>query len=90
MEPKPMNKIALPCLAALIIAVMSTAAASDDKHVVTDPAGTRVVCKKQYVMGTRIPQRVCKTQAQIDTDRQNAKEATDVWQRDGNLQKTKG
>ena len=85
-----MNKMTLPCLVALTIAAMATAAASDYKHVVTDPVETKVVCKKQYVMGTRIPKRVCKTQAQIDTDRQNAKEATDVWQRDGNMQKAKG
>jgi len=48
------------------------------------------VCKKQQVMGTRIPQRVCKMQRQIDADKQNAREATDTWQRDGNMQKAKG
>ena len=85
-----MNKIALPCLVALASAAVATAAWSDDKNVVTDPAETKVVCKKEQVMGTRIPQRVCKTRKQMDTDKQNAKEATDTWQRDGNMQKARG
>src|SRR5262245_24260826 len=66
LEPIAMNKLTIPCLVALSIAVMTTAVANDDKHVVTDPAATKIVCKKQQVMGTRIPKRVCKTQGQID------------------------
>jgi hypothetical protein len=90
MEPKPMNKMLLPCLVALAATAVATTAWSDEANVVTDPPETKIVCKKEPVMGSRIQQRVCKTQAQIDKDRQNAKEATDTWQRDGNIQKTSG
>ena len=85
-----MNKVTLPFLVVLASAGVATLAWSADRNVVTDPVETKVVCKKQQVMGTRIPQRVCKMQRQIDADKQNAREATDTWQRDGNMQKTKG
>ena len=86
-----MNKMVLPCLLALATTAMATAAWSDEtEDVVTDPAQTKVVCKKEPVMGTRLKQRVCKTQDQIERDRQNAKEATDNWQRDGAMQKARG
>ena len=86
-----MKKMILPCLVALATAAVATTAWSDDTTTtVTDPAKTKVVCKKEAVMGTRIPQRVCKTQAQIDADKENAKEATDHWQQDTNMQRAKG
>ena len=86
-----MNRMLLASLVALATAAVATAAWCDDSAAVPDPAArTKVVCKKEPVMGTRIQQRVCKTQEQIDRDRENAKEATDTWQRDGNMQKTKG
>jgi hypothetical protein len=86
-----MKKLILPCLVAVATAAMATTAWSDDTDtVVTEPAKTKVVCKKEPVMGTRIPQRVCKTQAQIDADKQNAKEATNAWQKDANMQRAKG
>jgi hypothetical protein len=85
-----MNTRAVPCLFAIASLAAAATAWSDDKNVVTDPAETKVVCKKEHVMGTRIPQRVCKTQKQIDADKQNAKEATEHWQRDGNMQKASG
>jgi hypothetical protein len=85
-----MRKIILPCLVAIAAAAVSATAWSDDTTVVTDPAKTKVVCKKEQVMGSRIPKRVCKTQAQMDADKENAKEATDTWQRDANMQRAKG
>ena len=86
-----MNMKALTCLAALAITAVTTAAWGEDNNpAVTDPAKTKIICKKEQVMGTRIPQRVCKTQAQIEADRENAKEATDSWQRDANMQRAKG
>jgi hypothetical protein len=85
-----MRKIILPCLVAIAAAAVSATAWSDDTTAVTDPAKSKVVCKKEQVMGSRIPKRVCKTQAQMDADRENAKQATDAWQRDGNMQRAKG
>ena len=85
-----MNTRILRCVAALSLAVVAAAAWGDEKEAVSDPARTTVVCKKEQVMGTRIPQRVCRTKAQIERDRQNAKESVDLIQQDGNMQKTKG
>ena len=70
-----MNRMFLSCLMALAVAAVSTTAWSDDTPAAADPAKTKVVCKKEAVMGTRIPQRVCKTQEQMDRD----KEAMDQW-----------
>jgi hypothetical protein len=75
---------------ALAAAATATVAWSDDNTVTTDPAQSKIVCKKEAVSGTRIPKRVCRSQAQIDAEREAGKTATDAWQRDGNMQKAKG
>ena len=85
-----MRKMVLPCLVALAAAAMANVAWSDDTNVVTDPAKSKIVCKKEAVVGTRLTKKVCKSQAQIDAERDAARNATDTWQRDGNVQKARG
>ena len=84
-----MRKI-LPCLVALAATATAGVAWSDDTSVTTDPAKSKIVCKKEAVAGTRIPKRVCRSQAQIDAEREVGKNATDAWQRDANMQKARG
>jgi hypothetical protein len=80
----------LPCLVALAATAMANVAWSDDTNVVTDPAKSKLVCKKETISGSRIPQRVCKSQAQLDAEREVGKNATESWQRDANMQRAKG
>ncbi len=51
----------------------------------TSPDGTKVVCRREAVMGTRLPKRICKSKAawkEYDTTtKAAAKEATDKLQR---------
>jgi hypothetical protein len=84
-----MRKMVLPCLVALAAAATASVAWSDDS-VTTDPAKSKIVCKKEAVAGTRIPKRVCKSQAQIDAEREVGRNATDEWQRNANMQKARG
>jgi hypothetical protein len=53
-------------------------------------AKEELVCERIAETGTRLSKRVCKTRAQWDADRANAKEATDAIQRDGLMQKDRG
>ncbi|MDG2376420.1 MAG: hypothetical protein P8M18_08725 [Woeseiaceae bacterium] len=52
--------------------------APDDGLVYNEPAidPNQVVCQRQRVAGSHIPRRVCRTQAQIENDREAALRAT--------------
>lgn len=49
-----------------------------------------LVCESVASTGTRLAKRTCKTHAQIEQDRQNAKDTTNVYQRDSGYQWEKG
>ena len=86
-----MKKFALLSAIALATAVVAAPAWSADTAAPpTDAAKSKVVCKNESVVGTRLTTRVCKTQAQLETEKQNAKEATTEFQRDGSQQMEKG
>jgi len=85
-----MKKFALFGAVALATAVLAAPAWSADSTPPTDAAKTKVVCKNESVVGTRLTTRRCKTQAQIDNEKANAKEATGEFQRDGSMQMEKG
>jgi hypothetical protein len=52
----------------------------------SEAAKANIVCRNEAPQGTRIPVRICKTKQQIKEERQNAKEATAAFQRDGDFQ----
>jgi hypothetical protein len=71
---------------AVALAFVTGPAASEDSAPPTDAAKSKIVCKKEPTVGSKIPTRICKTQEQIETEKQNAKEATNAFQRDGDFQ----
>ena len=56
----------------------------------SSPSESGLVCESVASTGTRLAKRTCKSHAQIEQDRQNAKDTTNVYQRDGGYQWEKG
>jgi hypothetical protein len=60
------------------------------EQVATPASDSKLVCETVANTGSRLGSRQCKTPAQIEADKQNAKDATNVIQRDGLYQVKKG
>jgi hypothetical protein len=71
-------------------ALVATTAWGDDAAPPTDAAKSKIVCKNESTLGSRLPQRNCKSLSQLDAEKANAKEATDAFQKDGSMQLEKG
>jgi hypothetical protein len=85
-----MKNLVLSCTLALATSLVAATAWSADTAPPTDASKSKIVCKNEATLGSRLPHRVCKTQAQLDQEKQNAKEATNEFQRDGSQQLEKG
>ena len=70
-----MKNLVLSCTLALATSLVAATAWSADTAPPTDASKSKIVCK---------------TQAQLDQEKQNAKEATNEFQRDGSQQLEKG
>jgi hypothetical protein len=84
-----MKNLVLSCALAMATMVAATAWSADTVPP-TDAAKSKIVCKNEATLGSRLPHRTCKSQSQIDAEKQNAKEATNEFQRDGSMQLEKG
>ena len=76
-------RVAILCVAATAF-VASTAVAGDNPEAkkVIDP-GSKIVCKAEDVVGSKIPKRICLTRQQWDQMKDNAREALEkrsLWQ----------
>jgi len=85
-----MKNLVLSCALALTTSLVTANAWSADTAPPTDAAKSKIVCKNEATLGSRLPHRICKSQSQIDAEKQNAKEATSEFQRDGSMQLEKG
>jgi hypothetical protein len=74
--------------------VEATTAATPAEEVKTPSTSSqsesKLVCESVANTGTRLATRSCKSHAQIEAERQNAKDTTNIYQRDGLYQKEKG
>lgn len=70
----------------LVAAALGTTARGDDTANQTTAAArssysTKLICKREAVTGSMIPKRVCKTQEQIDREREALKQYGDEMRR---------
>ena len=78
MTPFSINAALAATMLFALAACSANDTAPDDGLVYNEPVvdPNQVVCKRQRVAGSHIPRRVCRTQAQIENDREAALRAT--------------
>jgi Spy/CpxP family protein refolding chaperone len=75
-------RVAILCAAATAL-IASAAVAADDPQPKKVADATKIVCRTEQVVGSKIPKRICLTRQQWDQIKQNSQEALEkrsLWQ----------